>query len=261
MAAVCSICVQMNQNKSAVSWCPECTEGLCTNCTQQHKLMNATRDHDTIPYLDYEKLPPFIKSVRLVCRNHGEKYQYFCRAHDQPVCKSCLVESHSKCQDIPVLSDIIENVKTSSVFYEIKSELNNAHEAVQGALENRSLNLNSIQNLRQSLKEEITCKTNEFIAKIKRLEQNMLSEIDKVVREIANPMTDIVMTLESNERKLREVHEQLEHIQQFASNYQIYVGIKEIEKMVTDSLEYLDESIENGAMNDVHISIQVIVYC
>lgn len=132
----CSICEQLQQTSVPVIWCPECEEAFCTSCSRHHRVAKLSKDHSTIPYDNYSKLPPFILNMSLLCSDHDEKYQYFCRDHDKPICMKCIATTHKKCIEIPVLNYVIKNIKSSVAYQNIKSELTATENALIEVTEN-----------------------------------------------------------------------------------------------------------------------------
>ena len=57
---LCGICESQHITKCADHWCPECDEGLCSDCQKHHSLSKATRTHGIISIENYKKLPKSI---------------------------------------------------------------------------------------------------------------------------------------------------------------------------------------------------------
>ena len=119
----CGVCNLRSIAKPSVLWCHDCDEGLCTDCTEHHGLSKGTRDHTTVPTAEYQTLPANIISVAQFCNVHKEKYQTFCRKHDCPCCRRCVIEHHNKCEHLSAIDDVIQNVKTSNAFSELEQKL------------------------------------------------------------------------------------------------------------------------------------------
>jgi hypothetical protein len=45
----CGICDIRHISKPSEVWCPQCEEGLCTECIEHHSLAKPCRNHTTIP--------------------------------------------------------------------------------------------------------------------------------------------------------------------------------------------------------------------
>jgi hypothetical protein len=84
----CNICFVRCITKSSAVWCSECDEGFCTDCKKYHSLAKTTRDHVTITIGEYQKIPPFIVRINPLCDEHCEKYQMYCKDHENVCCRN-----------------------------------------------------------------------------------------------------------------------------------------------------------------------------
>jgi hypothetical protein len=57
---------------------------------------------------EYRKVPIYILEIKEICEKHDEKYQMFCKSHDCPCCRKCIIECHKDCNGIDIIEDIIE---------------------------------------------------------------------------------------------------------------------------------------------------------
>ena len=126
-----------NISKPSEVWCPECDQGLCTDCTQHHSYSNAARNHSTIPISEYQKWPAFVLEIREFCNEHNERLQSYCKAHSCPCCRICIVENHSECKGFNILEKIVKNVKTSHKFNETEQIIVEMMENVHKIRQNR----------------------------------------------------------------------------------------------------------------------------
>jgi hypothetical protein len=60
----CKICVHENESKLAATWCPECEDFLCTNCSMHHSRSSSSKQHIVISIENYQKLPSHIRGYK-----------------------------------------------------------------------------------------------------------------------------------------------------------------------------------------------------
>lgn len=197
----CNICQLQGKISTPEVWCPECEEFLCSTCSKQHHLQKATKDHSTISYDDYCKLPPFILNIQIICEEHKEKYQYYCKSHDTPLCKKCVFKSHKKCDDTPEIDDVIHSIKSSAIFEDVWVNLKETHQTVVKAIKSREDNLNHLQRKKEDLSKQVKEKTQRLIDQIKKTENNILSELDIIFHENADKIKATTKILKSREKK------------------------------------------------------------
>ena len=65
----CGICDIRHISKPSEVWCPDCEEGLCTECVEHNSLAKPSRNHTTIPISEYRKLPSYVLEINELCKN------------------------------------------------------------------------------------------------------------------------------------------------------------------------------------------------
>ena len=201
----CSVCLLQQLKSAPKTWCPLCEECLCLSCSKHHEVQNATRDHTTISFEDYNKLPPFILNVTLTCEEHKEKYQYYCRSHDCPVCRKCLFESHKKCEDTPDINNVSHNIKKSAIFEDKWRDLEEIHQIFLTALKKIEENLCDLKEKRKEITTKVIERTQRLMGQLKELENKTLLEIDSAINEQSNEIEGTIKVLKSKEQNLAEI--------------------------------------------------------
>ncbi|XP_045178579.2 uncharacterized protein LOC123538489 [Mercenaria mercenaria] len=87
---ICDPCVSVNRNKIAASFCQECEELLCAECTNQHRTKKITKSHSL-------KSPEFVEYVKIdctICDNRSIQAVMFCKSCEEALCELC-AKKHS----------------------------------------------------------------------------------------------------------------------------------------------------------------------
>ncbi|XP_063448364.1 transcription intermediary factor 1-beta-like [Mytilus trossulus] len=142
---VCGVCEYRNITKPSVVWCSECDEGLCDECKEHHAASKGSREHSIVPISEYQQLPSNVLEITQSCQKHNEKYVIFCKKHDCPCCRRCVVETHDDCKELNAIDDVIRNVKSSSAFLEMEHMLAELSENLQRIKIDRQNNIKSLQ--------------------------------------------------------------------------------------------------------------------
>ncbi len=79
--SLCGICDIRHISKPSEAWCPDCEEGICTECIQHHSLTKPSRNHITIPIEEYQKLPSYVLEIKENCDEYQEKFSLYCKEH------------------------------------------------------------------------------------------------------------------------------------------------------------------------------------
>ncbi|CAC5387288.1 unnamed protein product [Mytilus coruscus] len=142
---VCEICEAQHITKSANFWCPECEEGLCSECQTHHSFSKGTRNHETISIENYLKLPSAISKIATYCNEHNLKYQNYCPQDDKICCSVCISECHNNCCGLKSLQEIIKKFKASASIDNIEQILKDMRSNYDNIIKDRKRNLATIE--------------------------------------------------------------------------------------------------------------------
>jgi hypothetical protein len=126
----CGMCDSRHISRPSEVWCSDCEEGLCTECLEQHSLAKPCRNHTTIPISEYRKLPSCVLEINELCKEHHKKFILYCKEHERPCCRICILENHKDCKEVVIVENIINNVKTSHMFNEIERSIDELIETI-----------------------------------------------------------------------------------------------------------------------------------
>ncbi|CAG2195524.1 unnamed protein product [Mytilus edulis] len=254
---VCGVCNFRNINKASVVWCSECDEGLCGECTEHHGASKSTRNHETISITEYQKLPTNVLEITQTCQKHKEHYQTFCKKHDCPCCRRCVIETHNDCNDLTAIEDIVKNVKSSNAWFEVEQILIQMLKHVQRIRNDRTENLKCLQDQRV----EIECNINQT----RKMINDHLDKIqDKIIKELyANEENEskriklLLCEIEDIEKGISDLQGNQNNIRQHASELQTFLALKHIEKEVSDKAECIQSVLKNEDMKIKTLALEV----
>ena len=141
----CGICDICDISTPSEVWCSDCEEGLCTECIENHSLVKPSRNHTSIPIAKYQKLPSYVLEIKQRCHEHHEKFNLYCREHECPCCRICIVENHGDCNNVTIMDKIIKKVKTSTIFTEIEHLIKEMIETISNIRQNRDTNSSAVK--------------------------------------------------------------------------------------------------------------------
>ena len=173
----CGICDIRHISRSSEVWCPQCEEGLCTECIEHHSLVKLSRNHTTIPIVEYRKLPSYVLKIKHHCDEHHEKLNLYCQEHECPCCIICNLENHSECKNVTILEKIINNVKTSTMFTEIERLIKEMIETIGKIRQNRETNSSSVKEEKRIIENEIQELRTEINNHLDKLQKDLMKEM------------------------------------------------------------------------------------
>lgn len=191
----CHVCRRQGKDAVAVNWCRECQEVLCEVCTNYHKFMKLSLNHEPIHIdRDHIKETARISEVSETCPVHrSKKMEIYCFDHNQLCCVLCDSVNHRKCENVRVLDDIIEDQATGVKTFKSKLlEIHSATETLLGGLEEEKSSFNeSFEKIERNATKTIqTAKDNldslliSFVKNLHLKQDDHLSDLDSKRKEV-----------------------------------------------------------------------------
>ncbi|XP_063399118.1 uncharacterized protein LOC134683731 [Mytilus trossulus] len=252
--SVCGVCDYRHITKPSIVWCSECDEGLCEECNEHHGISKGTRNHGTVCITEYKKLPNKVLQLVLSCDKHNEKYQIFCKKHDCPCCKKCIVETHNDCKDLTDIDDILRDIKSSNAFAEIVLSLSEVAKNFKRLRTNWEENLASLGKKIREIEKAVQETRAKITQHLDKLQDEMLKELKKRENEESNKIRIILKSLMDKEHKITEHQTNIANIKQYASELQAFLALKHIEKEVAANELYIQSMIKSDGANQIEMS-------
>ncbi|XP_052075696.1 uncharacterized protein LOC127713102 [Mytilus californianus] len=254
---VCGVCEYRNINISSMVWCSECDEGLCEECKEHHAASRGSRDHIIVPISEYQKLPSNILEITQTCSKHNEKHVIFCKKHDCPCCRRCVVETHDDCKELNAIEDVIKNVKSSNAFLEMEHTLSELSENLQRLRKNRQNNMKSLKENKTKIEKEIE-QTRKLINNLlDKLQESLMKELCIAEEKENKKISCLVSSIQEKEREITEYKTNLDKIKQHASDLQTFLALKHIQQGVTKNENFIETLLKEDNLNHVTLSFEI----
>ncbi|XP_065889178.1 E3 ubiquitin-protein ligase TRIM71-like isoform X2 [Dysidea avara] len=99
-ASVETKCGSCEENLSAITWCMECEDPLCHDCTEIHKKVKALKSHKTVPVKEFLQSPKQALATpekAEFCKSHSEqKLDLYCKTCSKLICQYCTLKDHPR---------------------------------------------------------------------------------------------------------------------------------------------------------------------
>ncbi|CAC5404784.1 unnamed protein product [Mytilus coruscus] len=253
---LCNICKQ-NEASSTFIWCIDCEVSLCMDCEKHHKTSVASKDHKTIITEDYHKLPSFMKETSNLCKDHDRKYELYCTGHASACCSECTSDKHNHCQDMKRLSEIFRNIKSSDSVPLLDKDLKDLGEKFEQIIEYLHNSITTNKNQKIQIFKEIKSVRKSIDDNLDKLESQILDELESKHSMIQSKMEDLVQQVEQRAKQIGHLQEDFSKMTQYATEWQTYVGLREIEKASSQEIKYMEDLESKGNMdkNNLHVNI------
>ena len=135
----CELCPEEDP---VVTFCEDCVQFLCNDCSRHHQRANASRDHSVIPLTELRTKEDknFVPKPKIMkCNKHNSEILYYCRTCEQLVCTHCTVLDHNGHQHCMI----------SDVANEHRSKLKEASAPLEDMISDLSKTFNTIDKMRK----------------------------------------------------------------------------------------------------------------
>ena len=241
---LCSICDAQHTIKNADNWCPECEEGLCSECLKHHNVSKYTKLHEVISIENYHKIPQSVSKIVQHCTEHDRKHQNYCPMHESLCCPLCISENHNDCLGLLAIENIVKAAKTSAMLDSIEDTLKDISSNMDRVIRDREENLTKITDQRRKIHNEIKEERRKVNEHLDKLEEQVIGNLDaeeaKITSEIENLLEKLnkkAVTIEMLQSKLSDVKLYASDLQTFLGGRTILHEVEEEEICVTTLLE------------------------
>ncbi|XP_071168909.1 tripartite motif-containing protein 5-like [Mytilus edulis] len=256
-STTCSVCEIQHKTKDAEHWCPECEQGLCSECLNYHNALKSSRNHEVIPVEYYKQLPSSISSIQQHCRDHNRKFQIYCPQHESLCCPLCISSSHRNCIGLLSLEEVIATSKTSSLLESMEQRLQDVMTNAEKVISDRKQNLTSIQNQHHKFLSEITQIRDEINKHLDLLEKQSFKELQATEKDISRQIETAITNVTKNYKYVCELKNEMDSIRKYASNLQTFLGAKILEEEIQKKEKYLQSLSDDGSLQQVFISYDI----
>ena len=254
---VCGICDIRYISKPSEVWCPQCEEGLCTECIEYHSVVKLSRNHTTIPIEEYQKLPSYELEIKEHCNEHDEKFNLYCKEHECPCCRICNLENHSDCKNVSILEKVIKNVKTSTMFTEIEPLIKEMIENIDKIKQNRETNISAVKEQKRIIEIEIQELRTKINTHLDKLQEDMSKELTEAEKQATEETRELLVSLDEKQEKLIEYQTNIVSIEKYASELQTFLAVKQIQKDVETKDMCLQSLVNSDSLNQTKLSCKI----
>ncbi|XP_063437994.1 E3 ubiquitin/ISG15 ligase TRIM25-like isoform X1 [Mytilus trossulus] len=251
----CNVCQLRRVYNTAVVWCSECEEALCSECKQYHGLMKMSRNHKTVYISDYQRLAPSVLAIKNRCDDHEEKFEYFCDRHGKPCCIICIKDRHKECRDLKQISDLIKDSKSSNECITIERGLKNVLQTIDRVRKDRTDNILTLDDQATRYQNELREMKRAINDHLDRMESQFLDEMATKQREMKSRIQRVIDDIDERREKVQKKIRNINAMKRYASDLQNFLGIRGMEFDVKNEQEYLKALKENGSLDSLDMFV------
>jgi hypothetical protein len=192
----CDPCLFEDAEVEATTFCTDCSEHLCLNCSREHRKNKSSRCHMLLDFDDIIKDVVVIETLKsmMTCPDHPETMvTYKCEDHKRLLCVTCLAENHRKCNHVSEISNAKKpgNEDTCTRVKETLCQLQERITALKHTSEEHIASLRSQlavtqseqQSFFSSMQEKLTQAENKLESQTKMLVTEEMNNLEKTLHK------------------------------------------------------------------------------
>ena len=250
---LCSICEAQHTIKNADNRCPECEEGLCSECLKHHNVSKYTKSHEVISIENYHKIPQSVSKIVQHCTEHDRRYQHYCPKHESLCCPLCICEDHSECVGLLAIENVVKNAKTSAMLDSIELTLKDISNNTERVIRDRKENLTKIMDQRRKIHSEIQKERSKINAHLDKLEEQAIGNLDAEEAKIKSEIENLLEKLNKKAVTIEILQSKLSAVKLYASDLQTFLGGRTILREVEEEEMYVTTLLEEKCLQQVNL--------
>ena len=191
------------------------------------------------------------------CNEHHEKFNLFCKEHECPCCRICIVNNHRDYKKVDILENIIKNVKASNMFTNIEHLIKEMIENICKIRQNRETNSSSIKEQKRIIENEIQELRIKINIHLDKLHENLMIELAEAVKQLTKDTHEQPVSLDEKQNELIEYQTNVVSIKKYASELQTFLALRQIEKDVETTDMCLQALVNSGSLNPTKLSFKI----
>ena len=188
---LCQPCQKENESKIATTWCKDCMEAMCENCSKYHRRNSSTQFHqlDSIEQIAFDNLT--VSSDILNCDEHNDKsIEFYCTEHDLPCCITCVTLFHRGCKSVNSISKAAFEFRKSTEAHNLMEKLKRKQGELLDAVKRQTENLAEIEEDAKQISPEIVQFADDMIKHMQRLKTESLDMLAEVKRKESRTLNE-----------------------------------------------------------------------
>lgn len=227
----CGPCTRNGDRSDVVSWCKECRDGLCKNCSKVHRGMRVSMDHTVLSKEEFMKHVSLLQEQQEPCQKHpGKTLDMYCMTDRELCCPNCVAEEHRRCDRVVSVMDAVKQSRLDKTPEFLKKNLEEYNEHIEKVIAARTNKLLSLDEQKTKLIDEFS-----------QIRINVINILDKMEKAIKKELSDIhsgeTKAMEKEVSKSRKIqsavtnaHELLNVTENHGSDSNLMKTIEEVKR-------------------------------
>ncbi|CAC5377880.1 unnamed protein product [Mytilus coruscus] len=246
---ICGPCSRMDKLVTAVKFCTDCEDPLCTDCVHTHKANKALASHHLIKK-DVQTDKAFI--IKSTCNDHPEMgLEFYCSNHESLCCRTCSVNTHRTCGKMLTIDVAARGIKTSVMLNDAKADLKDLLKTAEQLEEERAKNMDGIGKSEATTLQKIAKFKRELTLELDRLYKELVTNVDVAKNNLTKKAESDLSDIEIRRKAIVDISEQLEFLTKHGSESQILMLLNTIRVAIAKQENDFQNLIPSYACSDI----------
>ncbi|XP_076080219.1 uncharacterized protein LOC143051046 [Mytilus galloprovincialis] len=226
---LCNACELSNVQQKAVSWCSVCQEALCSVCENCHRKFKMSSKHKILTLQEVQEGQKTAVSGLVTCDTHSDKYvEIFCVDHSKPCCTVCATVKHRKCETVVVIEEAAVGMRESEKMAEFIELVMQWENMLEKSMQDTEENVASVALLENNIFSEIEKLRREIIENVNKLENATKEELTTKKKVIITELTDRLSEITSLKSTVNNWHKILSTCKTDGSDIQCLIEFNKL---------------------------------
>ncbi|KAJ8311627.1 hypothetical protein KUTeg_010982 [Tegillarca granosa] len=224
----------------AVSWCVDCNEAMCQNCTSVHKRQKMSRDH-VLKKIDEMQTKPLITSLQM-CENHkGKSVEAFCSDHNQPCCATCVAIHHRKCDHVTTLEEAARGILKSKDLSELLQRLKDTSTINQTLIKDKRENIKALEDQKARIEKELQNARQRVIENFDKQHSTFMRTFSQKHNTKIQEMTVSIKEIENRDKAIQNCTNLIEVCMTRSSETRVFLEMKKVIQKEEEQIKALEQ--------------------
>lgn len=253
---LCEPCKRYEVNAEVRTYCSDCGELLCSDCTKYHRRNKSSAEHKLLDFKDGigNKTKLDYLSYITKCKKHPkEEIKYHCVDHDYLCCNVCAIIDHRQCRKIIAIAED-QSTETCMTLEDVKKNLSLLQDHAAQLLEHEHKQTTAVK----KTEEEITSS----LASLQIVVNDVFSAIEMDIKQksafarhqILNASEFQMENLRQLQQSFQTSEQKLAAVSQFGLKHHEYLVRKELQSEIKEQMNLLQAYHRSASAETVTLS-------
>ncbi|KAK3108232.1 hypothetical protein FSP39_003690 [Pinctada imbricata] len=194
---LCTACARENENKSAYSWCINCSDALCKTCTSSHSKNQVSAKHKIVEIAEDWCQDKYFRQADVLCSVHSDqRIHVYCLDHSVGCCVKCAMLEHRQCGQFCSIENASDQMKQSTKVKEFEENLIEFKKWVELLVKSNYENLTTFNSDLSSMRKGVANIFRKMFDQLDDLKTKIMSDISDMEKKVRFEMKSEMLEME-----------------------------------------------------------------